>query len=115
MLSMCYNAMVDRKAEEVMVLDLRGISSIADFFVICHGSSARQVVAISDNVETALRKSGRKRYHVEGRSRGNWVLMDYHDMVLHIFDRPTRAFYSLEKLWSDAKKMDEIEILAWGN
>jgi ribosome-associated protein len=104
--------MKDRKAEEVLVLDLRGITNIADYFIICHGSSVRQVQAITDSVEKALRKSGNKRYHVEGKAKGNWVLLDLHDMVIHVFHKSARSLYSLERLWSDARRFNEGEILA---
>jgi len=110
----CFNAALDKKAEEVLVLDLRGVSNVADFFVICHGTSQRQVQAISDNVETALRGQGMKSYTVEGRETGTWVLIDFHDIVVHVFYQTSRAFYALEKLWSDAKCLDTNEILAWG-
>lgn len=113
LLCMCYNAVIDIKAEEVLVLDLRGVSSIVDFFMICHGSSTRQVQAISDNVEKVLRKGGMKRCHIEGKAQGEWILMDLQDTVLHIFHEPVRAFYELEKLWSDAGKIDNSEILVW--
>ncbi len=114
LLCMCYNAVVDIKAEDVSVLDLRGVSSIVDFFIICHASSTRQAQAISDNVEKVLRQGGMKRCHVEGKAQGEWILMDLQDTVLHIFHEPVRAFYELEKLWSDARKIDNREILAWG-
>lgn len=114
MLYMCYNAVIDIKAEEVLVLDLRGVSSVVDFFMICHGSSTRQTQAISDNVEKVMRKDGMRRCRIEGKAQGDWILMDLQDTVLHIFHEPVRAFYELEKLWSDARKMDNKEILAWG-
>ncbi|MFQ5432030.1 MAG: ribosome silencing factor [Nitrospinota bacterium] len=114
-LRLCYNAMVDKKAEEVLVLDLRGITNIADYFMICHGSSVRQVQAITDNVEKALRKSGNKRYHVEGKAKGNWVLMDLHDLVIHVFHKSARGLYSLERLWSDARRFNAGDIMAMGS
>lgn len=110
----CYHALMDKKAEEVLVLDLRGISSVADFFVICHGGSQRQVQAISDNVEQAFRSGGVKDYRVEGRETGTWVLMDFHDIVVHVFYHTARAFYALENLWSDARTLEGREIQAWG-
>lgn len=114
MLQLCYNAMLDKKAEDVLVLDLRGITNIADFFIICHGSSTRQVQAITDNVEKVLRENYSKHYHVEGREKGNWVLMDFHDMVIHIFHKSARGLYSLERLWSDARRFEANEIMAMG-
>ena len=112
MLQLCYNAMVDKKAEEVLILDLRGITNIADYFMICHGSSVRQVQAIADNLEKVMRKSGNKSFHVEGKAKGNWVLMDLHDLVIHVFHESARSLYSLERLWSDARRFDASEIMA---
>ncbi len=110
----CLSAALDKKAEDVLVLDLRGVSCEADFFVICHGESRRQVQAISHNVESALREQGIKRYNVEGREAGTWILMDFHNIVVHVFHQTARSFYALEKLWADARSLDESEILAWG-
>lgn len=112
-LNLCYDALTDKKAEEILVLDLRGISSMADFFLICHGSSSQQVLAISDNVEKILRGNSMKRYHVEGRKNGTWVLMDVNDIVVHIFHEPTRRHYALENLWMDAPRMDNTKIDGW--
>jgi ribosome-associated protein len=110
----CYKAALDKKAEDIVVLDLRGISSIADFFMICSGGSDRHVNAISDNIEIAFKKGGGKYYNVEGKGTSSWVLLDFSDMVVHVFNGSTRAYYALENLWSDAKRMDAGEILAWG-
>jgi len=113
-LQLCYNAVVDKKANDVIVLDLRGLTSVADFFIICHGASSRQVLAIADNLESALRDSGMKQYHVEGRKEGSWVLMDANDIIIHVFHEPKRSFYMLEKLWADAAVVDNGEIVEWG-
>ena len=110
----CVNAVLDKKAEDVVVLDLRGLSAVADFFIICHGNSQRQVQAISDGVEMALRNQGARDYNVEGRATSSWVLLDFHDVVVHVFHGATRAYYALEKLWSDARRIDSGEIMAWG-
>ncbi len=106
LIQLCYNAIAEKKGEEILVLDIRGLTSVADFFIICHGNSSRQALAISDNVEKVLRKSGFKKYHIEGKQIGSWVLMDYSDLIVHIFNKPTRGFYALEKLWFDARKLD---------
>jgi len=113
-LQLCYNAVVDKKANDVIVLDLRGLTSVADFFIICHGMSSRQVLAIADNLESALRNNGMKRYHIEGREEGSWVLMDASDIIVHVFHEPKRSFYMLEKLWADAAVVDNSEIVEWG-
>jgi nicotinate (nicotinamide) nucleotide adenylyltransferase/ribosome silencing factor RsfS/YbeB/iojap len=103
---LCVDAARDRKAEEIVALDLRGLSDVTDTFVICHGSSDRQVVAIAENIEMRLRKEcGRKPAHIEGLRRGEWVLMDYIDFVVHVFLEEKRAFYRLDRLWGDAPSL----------
>ena len=113
-LASCYAAASEKKAEEISVLDLRGITGIADFFIICSGSSDRQVRAISDNVEEKFRELGVKGYHIEGKQTGNWVLMDYHDIVVHVFHQTARAFYALDGMWGDAKRVSPSELGAVG-
>ncbi len=96
-------AALDRKAEELQVLDLAAVSDFTDHFLICNGSNERQVQAIADNVIGKLRDEGVRPLHVEGLSHGRWVLLDYGgEMVIHIFLDETRGFYALERLWSDA-------------
>lgn len=109
-LATCYAAASDKMAEEIAVLDLRGITGIADFFIICSGKTDRQVQAISDSVEEKLRELGLKGYHIEGKKAGNWVLMDYHDIVVHVFHQTARAFYALDGLWGDAKRVSPSEL-----
>ena len=92
----------DRKAGDVRVLELGAISSLADYFLICSGNSERQVQAIADAVEERLGREKIKPHHVEGYTAGRWVLLDYGDFVVHVFDEATRSFYALEKLWADA-------------
>ena len=93
----------DRKAENVVALDLRGLSDVTDTFVICHGTSARQVGAIVENIEKRLRaEAGRKPAHIEGLRRCEWVLLDYIDFVVHVFLEEKREFYRIERLWGDA-------------
>ena len=97
------NAALDRKAEELLVLDLAAISDFTDHFLICNGTNERQVQAIADHVTRQLRDGGFKPLHVEGLRHGRWILLDYGgDMVIHIFLGETRRFYALERLWSDA-------------
>jgi len=95
-------AMEDRKGENLRVLALSEISSLADYFLICSGNSERQVRAIADAVVERLRAEKIRPHHVEGLQPGRWVLLDYGDFVVHVFDESTRAFYALEKLWADA-------------
>ncbi len=97
--------MQEKKASDIVVMDLRDIKhAVADFFVICSGSSDTQIDAISDSVEELVRKnSGQKPWKTEGRSNREWVLIDYVDVVAHVFNSEKRAFYALEELWGDAK------------
>ncbi len=95
-------AMEDRKAQALRVLELTDISSLADYFLVCSGNTERQVQAIADAVVEGLRAEKIKPHHVEGYSTGRWVLIDYGDFVVHVFDESTRAYYALEKLWADA-------------
>ncbi len=97
------DAALDRKAEELLVLDLGAISDFTDHFLICNGTNERQVQAIADHVTRQLREGGLKPLHVEGLRHGRWVLLDYGgEMVIHIFLGETRRFYALERLWADA-------------
>jgi ribosome-associated protein len=92
----------DRKAIDLKVLHLEKISGFTDYFLICSGTSERQVQAIADAVQERLRADKVRPLHVEGYNRGNWVLLDYGDLVVHIFQEETRRFYALERLWGDA-------------
>lgn len=99
------SAMLDKMAEKVVVLKLKGISDITDFMVLCHGNSTRQNSAISDEIRKKLREQFKlKPYGVEGEVEAEWILLDYIDFVVHIFSEETRGKYSLEKLWMDAKR-----------
>jgi len=98
------NGMLEKKANDITVLDLRKLkTSMADFFIICHATSDKQVVAIADSVEETVRKTaGEKPWHVEGRELSEWILLDYFDIVVHVFKKDMRDFYGIEELWSDA-------------
>jgi ribosome-associated protein len=102
---LCAQAADSKKAFDIQILDLRGLTYITDYFVICSGSNVTQVGAIADGVGQALAKAGVHPSHVEGEAEASWVLMDYGDVVVHIFDEQTRAYYCLEKLWGDAPRM----------
>ena len=99
-------AALDKKAADVVVLDLRHTSAFTDFFVLCSGTSQRQVKAIADAVEEALRAAKVRPAHVEGYDRADWVLMDFFTFIVHVFTPQTRAFYALERLWGDAEKIE---------
>jgi ribosome-associated protein len=95
----------NKKAADVVVLDLRPLSSFTDFFVICSGRNSRQVQAIGDAIEDALRQEQIRPSHVEGFERAEWVLLDYFDFIVHIFSAERREFYSLERLWGSAERV----------
>lgn len=95
-----------RQAADLKVLGLGEISDFTDYFVVCSGASERQVQAIADAVEEALRKRGVKPALVEGYERGEWVLVDYFDFIFHVFTPATREFYALERLWGDAERRE---------
>lgn len=94
-----------KKAFDILILDLRGLTAITDFFVICSASSTTQVDAIADGVGSSLARSDIYPSHIEGTQESSWVLMDYGDVVVHIFNEETRAYYALERLWNDAPRM----------
>jgi len=96
---------MDKKAQDVLVLELKGVSIIADYFVICSGESTTQVRAIVDAIEESFSKKGLRPLGIEGQSYSRWVLMDYGDVIIHIFEEETRAYYQLEKLWLDAPRI----------
>ncbi len=88
-----------------MLLEIKGLTSIADYFVICSGESATQIKAIAEHIKETLKKIGLKPRGVEGLGFARWVLMDYGDFIIHIFDEETRAYYELEKFWIDAPRL----------
>ena len=99
------SVMLDKKAEKVMVLKLKGINEITDFMVMGSGNSSRQNAAISDEIQRVLRKDFKlKAFSVEGDQEAEWILLDYIDFIVHVFSEETRMKYSLEKLWMDAKR-----------
>jgi ribosome-associated protein len=101
-----YNTAVDKKAIDIVALDIKEYSSIADIFFICSGTSFRQVQAIADAVEEELLKKRVRCHHIEGYEAGRWILMDYNDLIIHIFHEETRKFYNLERLWGDAARLN---------
>ena len=95
----------EKKAVDIVVLDLRGLASFTDYFVICTGTSHRQIESVADQVETSLKALAQRPSHKEGYPRGEWVLMDYVDFVVHIFTVKSREYYDLERLWRDAQRL----------
>jgi ribosome-associated protein len=99
-------AVLGRKALGPVVLDVRSLTSITDTFIICHGRSNRQVIAIAEHIQIALKEQNIRPLSVEGRKEGHWVLLDYGHVIIHIFYESVRRFYDLEGLWVDAKRIE---------
>jgi len=99
-------AALGKKASGLLVLDVRGLTSIADIFIICSGRSTRQVTAIGDHIQTELKEKGIRPLGVEGMQDGHWVLLDYGHVIIHVFYESTRSFYNLEGLWADAPRIE---------
>ncbi|MCJ7538648.1 MAG: ribosome silencing factor [Desulfobacterales bacterium] len=110
-LDLYINAVMGKKAIDLVVLDVRGLTSVSDTFIICSGRSNRQVSAIAEYIQVNLKKHAIKPLSVEGKKEGHWVLLDYGHVIIHVFYEPVRAFYDLEGLWIDAKRIDAKRFL----
>ena len=108
---LCTRAALDKKAHDLVVVDVAGLTSIGDYLVICTGRSDRQVQSIAQSIEDALRQEGYRAISVEGMRRGQWVLLDYGDVIAHVFHQPVREFYDLERLWEHAPRVQLPEPL----
>ena len=106
LLRVAAEAAASKKAIDVVGLDLSGLDGVADYFLICSGSSEPQVKAIAEAVEDKLREQGTRAWHVEGMEFRHWVLLDFVDVVVHVFHEKTREYYLLERLWGDARRVD---------
>jgi ribosome-associated protein len=93
----------DKKASDIILLDIRDVSTIADYFVICSGNNTRQIRAIAESIDEELEKQGAKVLHREGATESGWLLLDFGDIIVHIFGAKEREYYRLERLWSEAK------------
>ena len=102
-------ALEDKKAEEIKTIDISEVSVIADYFIIANGTNRSQIQALSDHVEETLGKAGVPLRQIEGYQNANWVLLDFHDVIIHIFDKENRLFYDLERIWRDGKQIDTDE------
>jgi ribosome-associated protein len=105
-LLLCINASLKRKAKNLTILNLKELSSFADYFIICSGTSDRQVQSIAASIHENLKNYGIVPLGIEGENIGKWVLMDYEDVIIHVFYEPIREFYDIERLWPDAPRMD---------
>ncbi len=100
------DALEDKKAEDVKVIDIREVSSIADYFIIANGSNQNQLGAMQDAVDEAMYKSGLHAKQIEGNQNSTWILIDYNDIIVHLFSKEDRLFYDLERIWKDGKIID---------
>jgi ribosome-associated protein len=102
-------AVLGKKAEDLIVLDVRDLISYTDVFIFCSGRSSRQVIAIAEHIRITLKKQGIRPLSVEGMTEGHWILMDYGDVIIHVFYEPVRRFYDLEGLWTGARRIEYSE------
>ncbi len=109
MVQLAITALEDKKGEDIRVIDIREVSVLADYFLIASGSNGNQVQAMADNVQEELGKAGYECRQVEGYQSANWILMDYGDIIVHVFDKEDRLFYDLERIWRDGKIMEASE------
>ena len=111
MVKLAVQALQDKKGEDVKIIDIREVSVLADYFIIASGSNGNQVQAMADNVEEMLGKAGYVSAQIEGYDSANWILMDYKDIIVHIFCREDRLFYDLERIWRDGKTVVDVNEL----
>ena len=110
MARIAWNAMKNKKGEDIKIIDITGISVLADYFIIANGTSVSQVNALVDNVEEELHKAGYSLKQREGQASGSWVLLDFGDIIVHVFDKENRLFYDLERIWKDGKITDIADL-----
>lgn len=110
MARIAWNALSDKKGEDIKIIDITGISVLADYFIIANGNSDSQVNALVDNVEEELHKAGYPLRQREGQASGSWVLLDFGDIIVHVFDKENRLFYDLERIWKDGKDISAEDL-----
>ena len=110
LLKKVYQALNDKKAEEITLLEIGQISPIADYFVIASGSNVNQLNAMKDAVDEVMYTNGLHARQIEGNSKSTWILMDYGDMIVHLFSKEDRLFYNLERIWNDGKEINPEEL-----
>lgn len=110
MARIAWNALNDKKGEDIKIIDITGISVLADYFIIANGTNDSQVSALVDNVEEELHKAGFALKQREGQASGSWVLLDFGDIIVHVFDKENRLFYDLERIWKDGRTIGIEEL-----
>lgn len=112
MAKIAVDALEEKKAKDVKILDISDVSVLADYFIIASGSNRNQVQAMADEVQEKLYKAGFELKQVEGYQTANWILMDYQDIIIHIFDEENRLFYDLERIWRDGSLVEKADLEA---
>lgn len=110
MVKAAVKALEEKKAEDIKVLDITGVSIIADYFIIANGTNSNQIQAMRDAVDEELYKAGYEERQIEGNSQSSWILMDYNDIIVHVFSKEDRLFYDLERIWRDGKEIQISEL-----
>jgi len=111
--SSAIQACLDKKGEELSILEMeKGSGAFTDYFVLCSGTNPRQIQAITDEVELRLKNTGLRPTHIEGYNQAEWILIDYVDLVVHVFSEKARKFYDLERLWKSAKRLQHADLKA---
>ena len=111
MTKIALKALEDKKGEDIKVIDISEVSVLADYFIIASGTNRSQIQALTDNVEEALGRAGFEVKQIEGYDTANWILMDFGDIIVHIFDKENRLFYDLERIWRDGKQLDLADLI----
>jgi len=111
MAKLAISALEEKKGEDIRIIDISEVSVIADYFIIASGSNSNQVQAMTDEVENALGKAGYECKQIEGYQTANWILMDYRDIIVHVFSKEDRLFYDLERIWRDGKTISPEELV----
>lgn len=110
MVKLAVSALEEKKGEDIKVIDITEVSVLADYFIIASGTNKNQVQALVDNVEETLGRAGYEAKQIEGYQTANWILMDFKDIIVHVFDSENRLFYDLERIWRDGKLIDPSEL-----
>ena len=110
MAALAVQALEDKKAEDISIIDISGVSVLADYFIIAGGNNTSQIQALADSVEEKLGKAGYPLKQIEGYQSANWILLDFGDIIIHVFDRENRLFYDLERIWRDGKKVNPEDL-----
>lgn len=110
MAKLTVEALEDKKAENIQIIDISEISVLGDYFIIANGNNRSQIQALADNVEEKLGKAGYNPKQIEGYNKANWILLDFRDVVIHIFDTESRNYYDLERIWRDGSVIDKTDL-----